>query len=54
MIAQFLEIYYVRNYIHKGHNIYINKSNIFMEKIAQKLHFKSEKDFWVKTFLKHN
>jgi hypothetical protein len=54
MIAQFLEIYYVRNYIHKGHNIYINKGNIFMEKIAQKLHFRPKKDFWVKTFLKHN
>ena len=45
MIAQFLDIYYVRHFASSAHKIYINgQANIFIEKIARKLHFKLNKN----------
>ena len=43
MVAQFLEIYHARNFIHSN-KIYINKSNMFMTAIAKKLHFVKNKN----------
>jgi hypothetical protein len=45
MVAQFMEIYYARHYLHPhSQKIYIDKSNMFMVLIAKKLSFKLNKD----------